>query len=349
MKMRTLLVLAATFLPPAAVMSCETPNDTAVCGGAVVSVSALPSAVVSTDLVVHGAAAADPGAAIRHVTVEGIQAHNDGFNFDTWSATIPIATLIQQVSPAAVDSNHVGTVELHVYAFPACGASASTTLPVSVNVQPGIRVTSLTFQNVTYPGSHKYLPASGLASAVLLVQANPEAAGSTVTLAVSPGSSAPSGTFSGGGSSVRLTLAANGNGSSSASFIFTPTKPAGDAAQTGIVSVTANAGELATSTTIEIVGPPKIFPDSGTISSGASLAAQVMSALDGEVDSCVARAPSGVTVLGTDGVDLTATKGAKSGFKITVPAGFSGAPTSISVTCVDVYGQATTASYVVQP
>lgn len=77
------------------------------------------------DVRVTGEATQANGLTIRQVIVQGINASNDGFNYSTWSATVPIATLLAQ-------QNDQGQVSLTVKAIDACGQTKS--VPVAIQL-----------------------------------------------------------------------------------------------------------------------------------------------------------------------------------------------------------------------
>lgn len=84
---------------------------------------------VSEDLRVSGEAEHSTPLAIRSVTVAGVPARRDAFNFERWSATVPIEDLR---SLAAEDT---GRAVVPVVAEDACGQEAETSVQVVVEVQ----------------------------------------------------------------------------------------------------------------------------------------------------------------------------------------------------------------------
>lgn len=86
-----------------------------------------PGLVVSEDLSVSGSAEHTTPLAIRSVTVAGVPARRDGFNFERWSATVPLVELLEL---AAAET---GRAIVPVVALDACGQEAETSLQVIVD------------------------------------------------------------------------------------------------------------------------------------------------------------------------------------------------------------------------
>jgi hypothetical protein len=76
--------------------------------------TAAPQEPVSGDLRVRGEATHEAGLAIRRITVAGIVAENNGFNFEFWSVLIPL----ERLRELRTASNEV---QLEARAFDACG------------------------------------------------------------------------------------------------------------------------------------------------------------------------------------------------------------------------------------
>lgn len=65
------------------------------------------------DVTIRGTARHDSRITIRQIVVQGVLATNDGFNYSTWSAVLPIATLLSMTNPD-------GNVQVSVQATDAC-------------------------------------------------------------------------------------------------------------------------------------------------------------------------------------------------------------------------------------
>jgi hypothetical protein len=78
-----------------------------------------PQTPVTTDFRIRGEAQHPANLAIRRIVVAGVNAENEGFNFDSWSVLLPIEILSESRDPAT----HEVTVE--ATAVDACGRTAS--------------------------------------------------------------------------------------------------------------------------------------------------------------------------------------------------------------------------------
>jgi len=65
------------------------------------------------DVTIRGTARHDSRITIRQIVVQGVIATNDGFNYSTWSAVLPIATLLSMADAG-------GKVQVGVHATDAC-------------------------------------------------------------------------------------------------------------------------------------------------------------------------------------------------------------------------------------
>lgn len=269
------------------------------------------------DLVVTGTAADDRGLAIRSVTVSGVLATNTGFNFSTWTATVPAATLAAQA-----DSS--GQTTISVVAVDSCGATvnAYTSPAFAVDLTPGIRVDSLQI-TLTPPGGEAFIPANGSIPASLRITANPEAAGAVVAV------SASIGTIDG---AVGGTVVLSGDGHTmpaAASLLYQSTK-------SGNALVTASAKDQTATAAVLVAGPPLILPISATVGIGQKLTVTAIS--DGSVDSCAFTA--------TPGLAVSSTQVSPTRIDITVDATKASAGDVATGTCRDAFGQqSSVASY----
>lgn len=143
----------------------------------------VPGQTVTGDLVLTGAAEHDEGLTIRTLSVLGVQATNKGFNFDSWQATVPLATLLAHTDTVTADGREV---VLTLEATEACNQGATVDVIIEdgakespdrrLYVEPPVRLGSLT-ASVVYDESYKYsdgetikyLPANGDFAADLTV------------------------------------------------------------------------------------------------------------------------------------------------------------------------------------
>lgn len=88
-----------------------------------------PGLVVSEDLPVSGEAEHSTPLAIRSVAVAGVPARRDAFNFERWSATIPLADLREL-------ADDTGQAVVPVAAQDACGQEAEVSVRVVVDPAP---------------------------------------------------------------------------------------------------------------------------------------------------------------------------------------------------------------------
>jgi len=309
-------------------LECE--NSTAVVTGQVTSGET--AQVVSRDLTVRGTAQHGGNLTIRQVLVAGIPATNGGFNFETWSAIVPVGAL------AALPVGEDGRSTVEVKATDACLRTHTlTTFAVRVDPNPEVEVQSLDL-GVTLPGSESYLPATGSIPAVLTLTANAEAANATVTL------TAPLGTFQGTNNN-QLLLAGDRQSPARGNALFIPGAP-------GTVVITATAKERTDVATVKVAGPPKLVPSGATLAPGQTVRVTVLT--EGRIAACQATPAAGLTV--TSGtVDLTSTPGAEDvtqdGFiDIDVSAASDAATAaSASISCRDPYGQSVTGTFALAP
>ncbi|MCB9682186.1 MAG: hypothetical protein H6733_12035 [Alphaproteobacteria bacterium] len=138
----------------------------------------VPSDWVTGDLTVKGTMSSDVG--IASATLGGVAVTNGGFNFDTWSATVPIDLLrTLPVDPAT------GTTRLELQATTVCPAATVTAVDhrdVLVTPVTGRPVGGLEVE-AALP-TWCYLPVSGAAEAILDVCADADADGASVSVTV---------------------------------------------------------------------------------------------------------------------------------------------------------------------
>jgi hypothetical protein len=331
MNIKTRLPLPALLTLTAAGCGDSPPSVDPVCNGKVdiVVLQGNTDNVVRSDLLVSGTATHSSNLAIRNMTVGGVAANKDRFNFDAWSATVPFRTLQSLVPDPG------GTVTVPVVATDACSAEFSTSFPVKLDLP----LEKLTLTRA-YPDGEGYVPASGKFPASLTITANAQAAGAKVTLSASEG-----GTFDGALDGL-VTLSGDGTTDATATAFFTSTKP-------GTAFVTASAGDNHTAPIdIVVAGPPSMFPSSQTLAPKQSIRVTVDT--DGRVESCQATPVLGITVK-SGGKDLMATPAAsddnndgKVDIDITAADMLSGAVT-VTVACRDPFGQAVSGTYTAMP
>ena len=269
-------------------IACEPPELTAACDAAVdadLSGSLIEGPVddvVDSELVVQGSASHARGLAIRQITVAGVPATSDSFNFERFSVAVPWSVL------ASMAEDDVAAVD--VIAEDACGVTATlSTFDVSVSPVERGDVTELNL-DVDLGSTLDWLPADGVTQAALRLTANPEARGVPVDL------SATVGTVH-GAASLRLT---EDGDVTSASALYVSDTP-------GTVLLTATAGGQLASHTLVVAAPPAVLPAFADVSPGGRASLSASSA--GAVQACRATADPGLTVT-SGAIDLTRADGA---------------------------------------
>lgn len=337
--MRTILLvpiaLAACDTPPA---SRECTNDEGAIEGS--ATSGPTEQVVAADLTVSGVATQTDGHVIRRITVAGISAKNEGFNFETWSAVLPIGLL----AGLPADSNDPNKSTIEVVAFDGCEQSFPIdSFEVAIDRTPGVRVERLAL-SIDFPGDEqsdeRFLPADGSASGLIRIIANSDARGATVTL------TSNSGTFEGVATGNTVVLSGDGTGDAEANVFFTGTQ-----AQTAVITAstkTATSAPLA----VDVAGPPTFIPAGATLDEGDSVSVSVFT--DGKVESCQATPVLGLTITsGAANLMSTAAANDTNGdgrVDILVKAAVAlTAPVESDVTCRDRYGQQTTVTFGAAP
>jgi hypothetical protein len=288
--------------------------------------------VVAADLTVRGTATHTQSLVVRRILVAGIAAKNEGFNFEQWSAVVPIGVLGRLPASGGPDR-----VEIEAIAFDGCDQEFSLGEPLVIDVDrtPGVRVERLAL-DVAFPGSEqpdeRFIPADGSASALITVVANADARGAAVTLTTNVGD------FEGVTEGNVVHLAGEGMADATATVFLTA-----DRAQDAIISAhtrTATAPAIA----IDVAGAPTLVPSTAMLEPGDSISVTVFT--DGKVESCQATPATGMTVRGSDDTDLMQRPAAPDSngdgridFVVRAEPTLTTAVTT-TVTCQDRYGQA---------
>lgn len=302
-------------------------------------VSGRTAEIVAADLTVRGVAHHTEGHVVRRVVVAGVAAKNEGFNFEQWSAVVPIGLLGGLPAAGTPDE-----VELAVVAVDGCEReTALDTFTVAVDRTPGVRVERLAI-TVDFPGAdepgERFLPADGSASALLRLVANPDARGAVVTLGTNVGG------FEGVAAGNLATLAGDGTADATATVFLTV-----DRAQDAIV--TAQGKTIAAAPrAIDVAGPPTLLPSTAALAPGGSTSITVFT--DGKVAACQATPAAGLVVT-SGAADLMAVPAANDvngdgrvDITVTAAAAVTAAATT-TVSCVDRYGQASQGTFTVAP
>lgn len=318
-----ILLLLVACEPPELEVDCASASPADLSGS--VTEGATDTAVDSV-LTVAGGVEHARGLAVRRVSVGGLDATSEGFNFERFSAELTWSTL----SDLAVD----GVAGVDVIAEDACG-QLTTVASFDVPVSPVERgeVTRLDL-DLDLGSDIDWLPADGTTQALLHLSANPEARGTAVDL------DATVGTVRGADG---LRLAGDGSDDATASALFVSDTP-------GTVVLTATAGGELASRPLVVAGPPSLLPAFVDVSPGARTALVARS--EGEVEACRAVADAGIAVT-SGGVDLTRAEAAldENGdghpdIRVQADADAASGATAV-ITCRDPFGQAGTAEVTV--
>lgn len=302
--------------------ACKGPEDTAECPVEVsLAVTSSVPDLVSADLVVRGTVIPSRDVTIRSVSVNGIQAEADSFNYSDWSATVPLATLLAALPNGADEAT------LPIVVSDACGQSTKDELRVVVNRHPEVRLEMLSLA-ATPPAGRTFLPADGSASAALVLSGNPEARGAAVTLDTNGTAH-----FEGAGDAPTVVLAGDGVGPATASLLLT-------ADGAGPIILTARGGN-ATSMPLVLAtaAAPKLFPPTAKLRPGQSLTVSLLKDVAEQVVACESASTPGLSVLPAD--DGLA-------FELAADADLAEAATA-QLTCRDGYGQTTVVRYSAEP
>jgi hypothetical protein len=294
----------------------------------------IQSDAVGADLIVSGTAVHPNGLAIRNIAVGGIQAENSGFNFDRWTVTLPFDQL-QALAALNAEGN---TATIDVSAVDVCNIESDLgSFEIDVDDSPGIEVASLAI-GVVIPGDENHIPVGGDVPALLTIEANPEAAGASVLLTSSAG------TFQGVEEGGAVTLVGDGLNPAAATVFFSASEP-------GVAVITAaSEGQLA-QTFVSVAGAPSFIPASGSLSSGQSIS--VAGLTDGRFATCSAT-PSEAFEVRADDVDLVRQPqdfidNGDGRVDVVITAADEVLESDeVTVICVDVYGQANSATFTIE-
>lgn len=296
----------------------------------------LPDRPIERDLTVRGTVEGFGSLAIHRVVVSGVTASNDGFNFDTWSATIPLSTLVAVAEPTEPPGGGPlrNLAELDVYLEDACGARHFQAIEDrrSVEVVDGAGTVRELMVRIEAP-SGGFIAANGVVAATVVVEASAPSAGGVVQLTTTRG------TFVGAGTSADVVLQRVGERARASTLLTSD--------MAGDVTVTARAGSLSDSATIVASAPPTISPAGGTLLAGQATAVRITTT--GQLDSCVASGSPAFRVTSA-GRDLLAGP-VSAGMATELDARVEALPTevdaSVTLRCDDVYGQEARATFTI--
>ncbi len=309
----------------------ELPTDKANCTGEI-TVVPLPSnggKTVRGDLSVKGTADHSGDLTIQRITVGGIEAKKDGFNFNTWSVVVPLGVLMD----LAPDEN--GDRLVPVTATDTCFQDFVTDFPI----RAALPIEAITV-DATYPEGESYIPANGKFGATIAIAASPSAAGEKVTLQSSDG-----GTFAGTVGN-QIGLSGDGKTDATATVLFTSTQVGESFITAKIESLTSNPKK------VRVVGAPALFPSTSTLA--AKQTVRIAVTTDGRIESCQATPAKFMTVK-SGNVDLMAMPGATDvnndgtiDIDITA-ADVVDMESNVTITCRDPFGQTASGTYTVKP
>jgi hypothetical protein len=330
------------WIPVLLLCACDPPDEHACAKGSgelkAVVPAINPTMPLEKDLTVTGTIERPPGIAVYDIWVAGVAATGTGLDFSGFSAKVPFDTLVS----LATGTPPMATVEITARTNCSVSTASLSSFTVPVNPKPGIKVTRLVFDSALIPNGADYLPADMSASALLRLRANPEAAGATLSLSTSHG------TFDGVGTGNVVTLSGDGKTDAVAAFGFRTDKDA---------QLSASSGGASAATSISVAGAPTLVPADSTILLGQSLRVTVFT--DGKLKSCQATPANGISVT-SGGTNLMATPGGKDlnadgriDFDVSVLASDGGSPdggqATTTVSCIDVFGQFSAATYRAAP
>jgi hypothetical protein len=304
--------------------SINSPDDDVECDGNLdLKVASQAPDTVEGDLVVRGTASPSRNTAIRSLTVAGVEATPETFNYKEWSVVVPFAALLALPTDAAAPDD----VVIPIRASPSCGDSGQTELTVHLNRHANVRVDSLTLQ-ASFPAGRTYLPADGSAAGLLEVTANPEGRGALISLAAVGGA-----VFPGASDTFKLTLAGDGVSGASASAVIS----AGGA---GTLFITATGdGTAATPLSVVAAAAPRLFPAAAKLKPGQALKVTVVKSVESQIADCQPSSSPGLDIT-TDVDGETYTVQAADDLDEAVEA---------KLTCRDDYGQKVLATYSAAP
>lgn len=285
---------------------------------------------VTKELLVEGNAVHAEDMAIHSVTVLGRRATNVAFNFSEWSITLPFEALQELEEDAS------GMVALTTVVTDTCG-NELTHGDTRVVVDPfaGVSATGLSL-DVTYADGTDFVPTEISQGATLTVSSDSTGAGAEVELE-------GVGVLFDGKTQHTVVLDENAQRTVVVS-----------AQQSGNLSILATSEQAPDAApvvvTLRAVGPPRLIPVSQSVAPGQPNEAVSVLA-DGTRPTCEANVAAGLGAsiggqdLGTTPVDLGADDAT---IVIEVdPAAVE--PSSMKITCVDDYGQSSSATINLEP
>jgi hypothetical protein len=284
-------------------------------------ISSVPETPLAEDLVVRGTATHSQGLAIRSVSVLGIEARKDAFNFAAWSATLPFSVLKAQANATT------GALAVTVEAVDACDERSA--LPEAE--RPELRVdrlpiSDLEFGAPRYPSNQAAIPASGSAVVSIPITANASAAGASLRVTAPRGD-----VLSSAGGSVRLEP---GDDLAEALVLFRA-----EGAGSVLLEARTLDGALLDVVQVEVAAPPRISPTSASLGPSQTVAIGVESTIDLDICEVTDTAAAAVEMTGTGpsrSIDLVA-------------AAELASATTIRVRCIDIFGQRAEGAYTVAP
>lgn len=231
----------------------------------------------TADLAITGTATSG-GLALRSLQIGNRPATSVSANFATWSASIPVATLVTLADAEGdPDGDGVASVELAAVATDSCGVAwpIGKSFRVNVDLTPEVLVSDLDV-DVVIPSGKTYIPIDGTAVAALTLSAEASGSGAVVALSTSLGiTSAPE---------DGVVLGGDGRERAAATILFY----AESMADVGTALVTATSEGQIASTAIRIAGPPRLSPETLVLEPGQRELITVSS--EGDIDSCVSYA-----------------------------------------------------------
>jgi len=342
-RMHTLLIGAFLLLGAACEAAPESETDCSAQGsveGDITLVLASAGEAVKNDLIVRGTAEHTGGLAIRKIMVSGVTATQDedeGFNFDTWEAVLTFDRLL-----ALVGASEDNTITIEVTAIDSCDRTSTIgTVDVEISLTPDVVVKQLAITatipgiDATDPSDGYYLPADGNVPAIVTITGNPEAANAKVALEASHG------TLSGGAEGfegLSVTLTGDGIEPAKATLLYT-------SETAGVALLSATSGKTVATKLLTVAGAPALIPSGGALLKGQQIRVTVFT--DGQLEACQATPAVGLSVTSA-GDNLMAAPGgeitSEGRIEIDVLA-TEDVEASTVVTCVDIYGQASTGEY----
>ncbi len=279
---------------------------------------------VDSSAVVTGTATHPEGLAIRTISVGGEPANADDFNYAEWSVDLPAEVVDDLLGGADL-------IDVDAISTDACGIStrfATDTIDLQTGPDPFVEDLALTFE---FPGEHDYLPADGSAQALVTALANVEAIGMPVSFGTSLGLL-----------DATTTVLLSRDDLAAATVAFTGDSP-------GVTLITASSGGQTVSRALNVRGSAVLLPNAADIDPGEAYGVQVDP--DGAtLASCSAEGELGAT---SGGVDIKTTPGGTDSdgdgrYDLFVTAPISAAVgDSVTITCVDVFGQQAVGTYAV--